>query len=157
RTYVFAIGTGGVMYQWTSSGGGPWTGPATLPGGNLEPSFPCALVLADGSVNVFAIQHGSGSLCRWHSADGALWNFQLDNPAAIPGVGTGVAAVARGGSRFDSFAPSPAGIVRYTFVGAAALPPGPMLPNSGGLNRCVLAASSAGGGTMDVFSADPFT
>jgi hypothetical protein len=154
RTHVFAIAAGGVMNHWTSADGGPWTGPTPLPGGNLEPSFPCAITLADGSLHVFAIVHG-GSLCHWRSTDGSTWTSQLDGRAAVPGVGNGVAAASWGGSRVDAFATTPAGIVQYSFDGTTTLPPGPMLPASGGLNRCVLAAASTASNTVDVFAVDP--
>jgi len=147
-THVFAIATNGAMNHWTSTDGGPWSGPRPLPGGNLEASFPCALALADGSVRVFAIMHG-GPLCHWRSANGLPpWTFQPDGRAVIPGNGNGVAAVSRGGSLVDAFATTPAGIVQYSYNGGAALPAGPMLPNSSGLNRCVLAACSVSPTTM---------
>jgi hypothetical protein len=156
RTHVFAIGTGGVMYHWMSTAGGAWTGPTTLPGGIvLEASFPSALVLANGSVHVFGIVHGSGSLCHWRSPDGlSNWSAQLDTRAGIPGTNNGLAAVSRG-TLVDVFANTPAGIVPYSYNDTIALPQAPMLPNSGGLDHCVLAACSAGSPTIDVFSVDP--
>jgi len=154
RAHVFAIGAGGVMNHWASADGGPWTGPTALPAGNLEPSFPCAIAPADGSLHVFAIVHG-GPLCHWRSTDGSTWTFQLDGHAAVPGVGNGVTAVSWGGSRVDAFATTPAGIVQYSFDGTTALPAGPILPASGGLNRCVLAAASAAPNTIDVFGVEP--
>jgi FAD/FMN-containing dehydrogenase len=156
-THVFAIATNGAMNHWKSVDGGPWSGPTPLPsGGTLEASFPCALALADGSLHVFAIAHG-GPLCHWRSADGTAWAPpQIDNHAQIPGNGNGVAAVSRGGSLLDAFASTPAGIVQYTLNSSASpLVPGPMLPNSNGLNRCVLAACSVSPTTMDVFSVEP--
>ncbi len=156
-THVFAIASNGAMNHWTSSGGGPWSGPAALPsGGPLEASFPCALALADGSLHVFAIAHG-GPLCHWRSANGSAWAPpQIDGHAGIPGNGNGVAAVSRGGSLLDAFATTPAGIVQYALNNSASpLTPAPMLPNSNGLNRCVLAACSVSPTTMDVFSVEP--
>src|ERR1051326_5330492 len=155
RAHVFAIGAGGMMNHWTSANGGPWTGPVTLPGGNLEQSFPSAIASPGGTLHVFGILHG-GPLCHWLSTDdGITWSFQLDPRAPIPGNGNGIAAVSSGGTRVDAFATTQGGIVQYSFNGAAALPAGPLLPQSNNLNRCVLAAASASPGTMDVFSVDP--
>jgi hypothetical protein len=155
--HVFAIAAGGAMNHWTSVDGGPWSAPTPLPsGGPLEASFPCALTLADDSLHVFAIAHG-GPLCHWRSDKGAAWGPpQIDSHANIPGNGNGIAAVSRGGSLLDAFATTPAGIVQYTLNGSTSpLLPGPMLPNSGGLNSCVLAACSGSPTTMDVFSVEP--
>src|SRR5919109_4027338 len=92
RKHVFAIAAGGVMNHWTSADGGAWTGPTPLPGGNLAPSFPCALALADGTVHVFAIVNG-GPLAHWQSRDGLAWPPPIILPlAGVPGVGNGLAA-----------------------------------------------------------------
>lgn len=154
RVHVFAIAGGGAMNHWTATNGGPWSGPSPLPGGNLAPSFPCAIALRDGSVHVFAIGNG-GPLTWWSSADGVTWTLQLDPRVPIPGGGNGPAAASPDGRRLDAFAVSTAGIMRYSFIPGQGLPDLTPLPDSSGLHPCVLAAVSAAPGTLDVFAVDP--
>jgi hypothetical protein len=156
RTHVFAIAAGGTMNHWTSTDGGAWSGPTTLPGGNLAHSFPCAIALPDSSVHVFASANG-GPLTHWRSADGLAWGPPMVIPLAggIPGGNNGLASASPSPGRIDLFAVTAQAIVQYTFVGPNPLPPEQPLPDSGGLNRCVLAAVSSRLGTLDVFAVEP--
>jgi hypothetical protein len=149
---VFAVAAGGVMNHWISKDGGPWSGPVRLPGGNLVPSVPCAIALPDGSVHVFAIDHGP--LSYWSSADGNLWTHRLDDRIPIPGGWNGLAVASMDGNRIDVFATTSAGIIQYVFNA----PPGPpfyVLPDSAGLPARLLAAVSPAPGKIDVFAVDP--
>lgn len=154
RTHVFAIAKGGPMNHWISSDGGPWSGPSTLPGGNLSASFPCAIALADGSVHVFAIGNG-GPLTWWGSVDGTSWPAaQLDQSHPIWGTGNGLAAASLDGTLIDVFAVTSNGIIQYSFSPAQALVSTAPLPGSANLQPCVLAAVSAEPGKLDVFAVD---
>src|SRR5207302_821551 len=159
RSHVFAIAAGGGMNHWMSTNGGPWSGPSPLPGGNLVPSFPCAIALPDGSVHVFAIGFG-GALTRWSSTDGNIWVHTVDarvpiTQASIPGGGNGLAVASSDGTKIDVFAvAADSSIHHYPFIGTQALPSYP-LPESFPLPTRLLTAVSSGPGKLDVFAVDP--
>ena len=157
RTHVFAIAKGGPMNHWISSNGGPWTGPSTLPDGNLAASIPCAIALADGSVYVFAIGMGGlftgGPLTWWSSADGMNWSVQSDQSTQIPANGNGLAVASSDGQHIDAFASTSGGIIQYSIVGSQAVARG-ALPDSVGFPPRLLAAVSSAPGTLDVFAVE---
>jgi hypothetical protein len=147
------------MNHWTAANGGPWSGPAPLPGGNLASSFSSAIALDDGSVSVCAIGRGGlfgggGPLARWHSIDGMTWTLQLDPRVPIPGNGNGLATASLDGTRLDVFAVTTSGIIQYSFNSNQGLPGIATLPGSSGLPACALAAVSSEAGRLDVFAVD---
>lgn len=154
RSHAFAIAAGGAMNHWVSTDGGPWSGPAPLPGANLVPSVPCAIALPDGSVHVFAIANG-GPLSHWSSPDGNFWAYQVDPRMPIPGGWNGLAAASMGGQRIDVFATTAGGIIQYSFNSGQALPLIAPLPGSGGLPPRLLAAVSPAPGQLDVIAVEP--
>lgn len=158
RTHVFAIAKGGSMNHWISTNGGPWSGPSALPGGNVAASFPCVIVLADGSVHVFAIGQGGlftgGPLTWWNSADGSNWNLQVDQNTQMPAGGNGLAVASSDGQRIDVFATTSGGIIPYSIVGSQAVAQA-ALPDSIGFPPRLLAAVSSAPGKLDVFAIDP--
>ena len=158
RTHVFAIAKGGSMNHWISTGGGPWSGPSILPGGNLAASVPCVIALADGSVHVFAIGQGGlftgGPLTWWNSIDGINWNIQFDQSTQIPANGNGLAVASSNGQQIEVFATTSAGIIQYSIIGSQAVARGALLDSVGFPPRLLAAVSSAPG-TLDVFAIDP--
>jgi len=81
----------------------------------------------------------------------------VDNRAAIPGGGNGLAAASPRPDRIEVFAMTGAGIEQYSFTSGAPLSRNPLLPSSGGLPTRLLAAVSTSPGTLDVFAVDPAT
>jgi hypothetical protein len=157
RTHVFAIGTGGVLWHWSSADGVVWTPPSPLPFGNLPASYPAATALADGSIHVLAVGAGSltsgGPLVYFHSPDGTSWfPPTLDATWSLPAGSNGVAITPSAASQVDGFAATPNGIVHYAWnavgqkVNVFQLPPEPNLP------RSVPAAVSATPNLIDVFA-----
>ena len=155
RTHVFAVAAGGFMNHWISTQGGPWSGPSTLPGGNLAESLPCAMVLADGSAHVFAVGNG-GALTWWSSVDGVSWALpRFDQRAPGIGYGTGLAVASLNGIGIEVFAVTSSGIRQYSFGDSrATLTNVTTLPGSN-VPPCALAVVSSRSGELDLFAAHP--
>jgi hypothetical protein len=162
--HVFAIGKGspsgnGPLNLWTSIDGGPWPSSPSQLGTNLPAAIPSAVVLADGSVHVFAIGMGSifsgGPLLWWSSLDGNSWTAGSDPSQPLGANGNGLAAVSSNGTHIDVFAATNGGITQFTFAPGQPLPTIGQLPYGGGLGQCVLAAVSSDPDTIDLFAVEP--